>query len=151
MNKIITLCLKLLFLTVFAFNYAFLFSQGINPEINTITVKGVTFRQVVNHLLSSGYAIAKLDNKSETVRTGFLKYPSSNGLLNLSISVRVQDSVAVITGRLCYNIKNNPDTAPDSSNFVRAEYTFGPYKAAFLQVDKFAKSLNSEIIYSKTD
>ena len=151
MNEIITIYLKLLFLIAFAFIYSGLFSQGINQDINTITVKGVTLVQVVSRLLGSGYTIADLVIKSETVRTKFSKCPSRNDLLNLSISVRVQDSVAVIKGKLCYNVNNNRNSVPDSSNFEQAKYTFGSYKAAFLQVDKFAKSFKSEIIYSKTD
>ena len=142
---------RLLFLIVFIFFYLNLFSQGINQEINTITVKGVTFNQVVSHLVGSGYTIDALNNKSETVRTKFLKCIPGDNLLNISISARVRDSVAEIKGRLCYNINNNRNSSPDSTRFEEAKYTFGPYKAAFLQVDKFAKSFKCEIIYSRTD
>jgi hypothetical protein len=142
---------RLLFLIVSSFFCSNLFSQGINQDINTITIKGVTFNQVVSRLVTSGYTIDALDGKSETVRTTFQKCAPGDNLLNLSISARVRDSVAEIKGRLCYNINNIRNGSPDSTRFEQAKYTFGPYKAAFLQVDKFAKSFKCEIIYSRTD
>jgi hypothetical protein len=128
-----------------------LFSQGINQDINTITIKGISFKQVVTHLMNNGYTIEHLDSKAETVSTKYSKCPSTNDLVNYSINIRVQDSVAEIKGKLCYNIKSNKENAPDSSNSMPAKYTYGVSKAAFLQVDKFAKTFKSEIIYSKTE
>jgi hypothetical protein len=151
MKDTIRIYWKSLFIISFLFNYSTLFSQEINQDINTITVKGVSFMQVVTRLMNSGYTIENLDSKNETVRTKYSKCPARTDFLNISISVRVQDSVAVMTGKICYNVKNSRDNTPDSSNALRAKYTFGPYKAGFLQVDRFAKLFKSEIIYSKTD
>jgi hypothetical protein len=142
---------RLLLLIISCFFCSNLFSQGINQDINTITVKGVTFKQVVSRLVTSGYTIDALNDKSETVRTKFLKCSPGDNMLNLSISARVRDSVAEIKGRLCYNINNNRNGLPDSARSEQAKYTFGPYKAAFLQVDKFAKTFKCEIIYSRSD
>jgi len=151
MKELVKIYLRLTLLVGFECIYSSLFSQDINQDINTITVKGVTFRQVLSRLLSSGYVISTVDTKSEKVSTKFSKLPPKNDLLNLSLSVRVKDSVAVIKGRLCYNLANNRGNIPDSSHFTQVKYTFGPYKAAFMQMDKFARSFNVEIIYSKTD
>jgi hypothetical protein len=130
--------------------YSNLFSQDINQDINKITVKGVSFKQVLSRLLSSGYVIENLDNRSQTVRTKFSRCPLKV-VLNLSMSIRVQDSVAEIVGSWCYNKNSNLDSKPDSSHIEPAKYTFGPYKAAFLQLDAFAKLFRTEIIYSRTD
>jgi hypothetical protein len=147
---IISVHLKLTLYISCLFICSNLFSQEINQDINTITVKGVSFRQVLSRLLSNGYVIENLDTSSQTVKTMFSR-SSSKVVLNLSISIRVQDSVAEILGNWCYNKNNNPDSSPDSSHVEQAKYTFGPYKAAFLQLDAFAKLFKSEIIYSKTE
>jgi hypothetical protein len=149
MNKLKTLGLRPLFLLVLTLIYSGIFSQGINQDINTITVKGVGFRQVVDGLLKRGYSIEKTD-RSKIVKTRYSKIDAKNDLLNLSITVRVWDSVAVITGRICYNLKNLRKAVPDSTHSWEAKYTFGPDKQAFLLLDDFAKSFGSEIIYSKT-
>jgi hypothetical protein len=150
MNNNIAILPTCVFFIGFALMNANVFSQEINQEINTITVKGVSFRQVLSQLLINGYAFEHLDSKANTVQTRFYKCTPKNALFNLSIGVRVQDSVAIITGRLCSNINNIRDGTPDSTNFVQVKYTYGPYKAAFLQMDRFARSFKAELIYSKT-
>jgi len=142
--------LKLLFLTLLICICANLFAQDINQDINTITVKGITFNQVLSHLAKSGYSIGKLDNKSKTVQTNFLRYNSRTSSINISIKVHVRDSVAAITGKMCYNMNNSRDGIPDSARALNIRYTFGTYKEAFLQMDQFARSLKPEVIYSKT-
>ncbi|HTQ29354.1 MAG TPA: hypothetical protein VMI35_14555, partial [Puia sp.] len=68
--------MKSLFFAVCLLAFPPLFSQEINQDINTITIKGVGFNQVVSKLMSHGYSIEKLDSKSSMVRTGYTKYNS---------------------------------------------------------------------------
>ncbi len=136
---------------IFLFFSARLFCQEINQDINTIAVKGVTFNQVLTKLRNSGYAIDKLDDHTKTVSTRFSKYASRTASMNISINVHVRDRVAVITGRMCYNLNNRKDAPPDSSRSMEIRHTFGIYKEAFLQLNNFAKSFDAEIIYLKTD
>ncbi|HEX4851991.1 MAG TPA: hypothetical protein VFV08_14350 [Puia sp.] len=125
-------------------------SQDINQDINTITIKGITFNQVVSHLIKHGYSISHLDNKANTIRTNFSKCTSKTASVNLSLRVRVRDSVAIITGRMCYNIDNKQYASPETARSSVVKYSRGASKEAFLQMNDFAKSFNAEMIYSKT-
>lgn len=145
MNGMKTIPLRPLLTVVLIFMYSALFSQDINQGINTITVKGVTFKQVADRLVSSGYVIGRMDSKSKTIQTAYSKY-TKTGSANLSIRVKMRDSVAVITGRMCYNINNIDYGIPDSTNTKQISYTYGYFKAGFLQLDKFAKSFNKPVI-----
>ena len=129
-----------------------LFAQdfNINENINTITVKGVTFKKVQDQLVKHGYIISKCDGQSKNIQTRFGRYNLKNDLLNLSIRVHVQDSVAVITGRMCFNLNNVRNGIPDSTNSWSAKFTHGPDKEAFLLMNGFAQSFNKEVIYSRT-
>ena len=144
--------MKLLILIFCTLIFSGLHGQEINQDINTITIKGVSFNQIINHLQKSGYSIETLDNKRKTVRTKFFRYSSKTSSLDISIKVQFHDSIAVITGRMCYNFKNNgKDTLPDLARSQPVRYTYGSYKEAFLLMNDFAKSFNSEMIYSKSD
>lgn len=149
-KRLKTLYLKPRLLIPFLFLCSAAFCQDINQDINTITVKGVTFNQVLSRLLSSGYSIDHLDNNSKTIRTKFSKCSSKTAAMNISLRVHVRDSVAIITGRMCYNINNNQYASPDSARTSVVKYTRGASKEAFLQMDNFAKSFRAEMIYSKT-
>ncbi len=151
MNNPRLVCLKMFLLATSTLFVPSLYCQEINQEINTIAVKGVTFNQVIDHLSAIGYSVETLDSQYRIVKTKLAKFPFHNNSLNLSILVQVQDSVAVITGWFCLDVNDGHNGLPDSCNVVQAKYTFGPYKSAFLQVEKFAKSLKSEVIYSKSD
>jgi hypothetical protein len=151
MNILKLICLRSVLLIAAACIYTVVFSQEINQEINTVAVKGITFGQVVDDLSKNGYCFETLDTQYKMVKTKLARFPIQKSVFNLSIIVQVQDSVAVITGWFCLNVHNSYDGAPDSCNVVQAKYTYGPYKSAFLQIDKFAKSLKSELIYSKSD
>lgn len=128
-----------------------LFAQDINQDINTITIKGITFDQVVTHLTKSGYSIRKLDDRTKTVQTHYLKYQSKSSSFHIAIFAHVRDSVAIFSGTMCYNINNNRDGLPDSARAFDIKYTHGLYKEAFIQLDNFVKSFNREMIYSRTD
>ncbi|PWT74475.1 MAG: hypothetical protein C5B59_11085 [Bacteroidetes bacterium] len=151
-KRLKTICLRPHLLIAFLFLCPAAFSQdlNINQDINTITVKGVTFNQVVSRLLSHGYAIKNLDNKNKTVHTSFSKCKSKTAVMNISLNVHVRDSVAIITGKMCYNLNNNQYASPDSARTSVVKYTRGAAKEAFLEMDSFAKSFKSEMIYSKT-
>ena len=69
----------------------------IPSKANVIAVTGLTFNQVCNALLDSGYSIAIKDNDLQTVRTEPRDYPklwSAKYVLN----VRVKDTVAYFSG-----------------------------------------------------
>lgn len=68
----------------------------IPQKSNTILIKGVTFQEVCNKLLDSGYVIEKKDNDLQTIRTEFKEYPKSYNAA-YKISVRVKDSIAFMT------------------------------------------------------
>ena len=130
-------------------------AQNIPKGTKTIIVKNTSFKQIVNRLRDNGYSIKKLDSNLQTVRTGFLDYNSKSGLLGLSISVHVKDSMAFISG-LWYSYKRFSDGlltsnhAPRRGDIFQVRYSFGDYKETFLRMNKFAQSLKEEIIYSES-
>ena len=62
-------------------------------------VKGVSFKDVCNRLLDSGYSIQTKDNDLERVRTEPEQYPKYWNAIYV-VNVRVKDSVAYISGTL---------------------------------------------------
>lgn len=85
-------------------------SQTITQNANLIKVKGVSYIQVCNLLLDSGYVIEKKDNELQTIKTEIKEYKKSfNGAYYLQI--RIKDSVAYIRGYF---------TAPWWDPFTRA-------------------------------
>lgn len=71
------------------------FTQTIPKDANLMKVKGISFLQVCNLLLDSGYIIEKKDNELQTVKTEIKEYAKSfNGAFYLQI--RVKDSIAFI-------------------------------------------------------
>lgn len=78
---------------IFTFNT---FSQ-IPPKAKTIVVKGVSFNEVCNKLLDSGYSIDKKDTELQTVRTEERQYPKYWNA-KYRINVRVKDSIAIFSG-----------------------------------------------------
>jgi len=128
----------------------FVHSQDIPKNANTIIIKGVSFEQVVNNLLDSGFKIDKIDKEYHTVKTEYRKV-CTDCVPELYLDVRVKDSIATITGKwkstanlffpattnenaYIFEIKNERDKVP---------------KRCFAIMNNFAKALNSQISYSK--
>lgn len=69
----------------------------IPKDVNVIIVKGVSYEEVLNRLLDSGYKIDKKDSELKTVLTEHKPYPKYwNAAYRLFI--RVKDSIAAIQG-----------------------------------------------------
>lgn len=114
----------------------------------TIIVKGVSFLQVCNSLLDSGYAIKAKDNDLQTVSTEMKQYPK-HWNASYSISVRVKDSVAYFTVFFSSNsstiFRNTPAEFVVNKKGVveKSIYTY-PMRL----VDQFAKQFGA-VTYSK--
>ena len=72
------------------------FTQSIPNKANLIKVKVLSFSQVCNTLLDSGYTIEKRDVDLQTVSTEMREYSKSYNAA-YKIRVRVKDSVAYIS------------------------------------------------------
>ena len=110
---------------------------------NTIIVKGVSFSQVCNSLLDSGYVIESKDNDMQTVKTKERIYPKYWNA-TYSIYVRVKDSAAIMSVTF---------SAPGLL-FHDDPARFSPHdKAIFcyplLVANELAKSFNGQISYAK--
>jgi hypothetical protein len=147
--------MKIIFLFTLIIISSITHSQNIPKGTNKITVKNISFKQIVKGLRDNGYTIKKLDTNLKIVRTGFLVCHSRSGLLSLSISVRLKDSIAIITG-LWYSYTGLSDGllttnhAPRPGDIFQVRYSLGDYKETFLQMNKFAQSLKEQIIYSES-
>jgi len=130
-------------------------SQDIPKFSNTILVKGVTFKQAKSALLDSAYFIDQQNEQDGTIVTkpkGFEK----NDVRTLIIYVRVKDSVARITGawnnNFNYRAQSGGLGSVDKTQFHPVEYwksSISVQHFAFLQLDRYARSLGGEITYAK--
>ncbi len=105
-------------------------AQNILPDANTIVVKGVTFMQVCNALLDSGWTIEKKDNDLLTVKTESKAFPRYwNGVF--CITVRIKDSAAYIGGlftlaggELIRNEQVSNQTNRKGKTFPKSAYSY---------------------------
>ena len=114
----------------------------------TIIVKGVSFLQVCNALLDSGYAIEKKDNELQTAATEAKQYPK---LWNATykINIRVKDSVAYLSGTFTGAngglFKGEPvEYLTNKKGQVQSKHLF---TYPFLLINYFAKGFNKQIEY----
>ena len=89
-------------------------AQEIPKNVNVILVKGVSFKDVCNRLLDSGYSMQTKDNYLQTVRTEPKQYPKYWNAIYV-VNVRVKDSVAFISGTI---------TAPPQGGLLNNEPIF---------------------------
>jgi hypothetical protein len=141
--------MKLLIFLACLLPYA-LKSQNILPDANTIIVKGVSFTQVCNALLDSGWAIEKKDNELQTVKTEFKPYPRLwNGVF--CITVRVKDSIAYIGGLFTIAggqlFKN--EKAFNQTNRKGETHKKSASAYPFLLINQWARVFNKELTYQK--
>jgi len=107
--------------------------QSIPNKANLIKVKGVTFSQVCNTLLDSGYVIEKKDDQLQTVTTEMREYTKSfNAAYRLII--RVKDSVAII-----YSTFSAPWWDPFTKNAAKTDRLWDNTRS-FVIVDKKGKA-----------
>ncbi len=124
--------------------------QEIPKKANTIIVHGVTFSEVCNALLDSGYNIDKKDNDLQTVRTEAKQYPKYWNATYI-IDIRVKDSIAYISGKLTAPpqgglFNNEPifyQTKKDGVPYPKSLFT-----VAFIWMNNIALSFNKPVEYS---
>lgn len=142
-----------LFLCLF---FCSLFSTGQQKGDSKIIVKGICYDSVLIKLLDAGYFIDKKDTSLKTAITNPKKYNTKGSTCNLIIQVRVKDSVCYITGLSNMDavindflVKGNTIDYRTYEPVVNIGMKGSPAKEAFNTLDKFAKSLNGQIFYSK--
>jgi hypothetical protein len=81
------------------------YSQSIPKDANTIIVRGVTFKEVVNRLLDSNYTIDKIDSNYQTIQTAYRL--TGKGVVKMSLRIRAKDSTAFIAGTFRYGEKSD--------------------------------------------
>jgi hypothetical protein len=106
---------------------------------NVIYAKGVTFEQVVNTLLDSGFVVKEIDKDFHTVIT---KYKSFSPTYGLTLDIRVKDNIAIIKGKGLITPSTN-------SRSIAIDTVYFPVAILWNQMDSFAKSLTDNITYSK--
>ena len=132
--------MKYLFLFIPLFSFC---QKEIPIGTNTIKVTGVTFKEIANSLLDSGYTVEKKDNDLQTITTDPRPYKN---YLHYYVYVRVKDSVAYInvvnvtvshTIRFYTKAKEGKTTVYETMALMEAE--------TFLYVNNFALHLISPL------
>jgi hypothetical protein len=118
---------------------------------NTIKVRPVSFRQVVNTLLDAGCTFKAIDSNYSTVTTEPRNYSRKSGGL-VQFNIRVVDSVATITGFCGVNesdFSDNPGKGlMDGKTEIQNRGMKGSLlKEGFDAMDKLAKSLGGKVVY----
>jgi len=142
--------------TLFYLLIIFPISQQSHAQVKgdkTIRVQDVGFTQVCNALLDAGFIIDKKDDDLQTVKTEFKDGTGNNKWMKLLLTVRLKDSVAIITGSW-YNstvigTKLLGQEQTIENNTAKIEYTNGNPKRCFNEMKAFALSLGKQITYSK--
>lgn len=104
--------------------------QAIPKGTDTIVVKA-NFEQVKNALNANGYTVASYQKDFGVIKTDFKKV--SNALTWLQLDIKIIGDSAYIGG-------NNEDN-------IILEYTRGGIKSAFLEMNRFALSIDSNLTY----
>lgn len=139
-------------LTIFILiSYVRCYSQTILRDANTILVKNVSFIEVCNALLDSGYSIEKKDADLQTVRTEVKNYPKYWNATYI-INIRVKDSTAYISGIFSAPptgglFKDEPIT--NVTNKKGIAYPKSLAGSAFNWLNQFALGFKKEINYLK--
>jgi hypothetical protein len=124
------------------------YSQIIPKNADAITVKDVTFDQVVNSLLDSGYVMEKIDKDFHTLTTDYRKL-CKDCLPEITFNVRVKDSVATISGkwRSTGNIFGPSSNKDAAYVFAIKNEKMKVPRMAFQAMKTFALSLNGGVTY----
>lgn len=122
------------------------YGQSIPPGSNTIVVHGVTFIQVCNSLLDSGYTIDKKDNDLQTVSTKRKTFPRFWNA-EYDIVVRVKDSTAYFIG-YSYSSILDRERVYQHTNKKGKVYPKSLLGYPFRLIDQFVKCFNKPVRYS---
>lgn len=118
---------------------------------NLIKVTPVSFRQVANKLLDSGYQFKSIDSNFQTIKTEPKRYSrKTNGMIQLNI--RVVENTMTVSGYCGYNESDfsaNPGKGiMDGKQEIENRGMKGSLlKESFEIMDRFAKSLGGKIVY----
>jgi hypothetical protein len=126
-------------------------AQNILKDANVITVKGVSFNEVCNALLDSGYVIDKKDSELQTVRTEKKKFPKYWKAI-YTVNIRVKDSIAYISGLLTSPPEGGLFVDQPISNHTNSKGKTFPksmYGYPFLLLNDFALGFKKEVGYLK--
>jgi len=124
------------------------YCQNAPKNAKTIVIKNVSFLQVCNALLDSGYTIEKKDNDLQTAKTELREYDKYWNAY-YSINIRVKDSIVYISGLLTGPgktgglFKDEPITNQVNKKGETLYKSLFGY--AFLKLYNFAQSFKKEI------
>lgn len=125
--------------------------QNIPADANTIVVKNVTFTEICNALLDSGYVIDKKDSELQTVRTEARQYPKYWNA-TYKVNVRVKDSAAYISATFTAPPEGGlfkDEIVTNQTNKKGATFKKGMWGYIFLLINDFALSFKKEVSYIK--
>lgn len=130
------------------------YAQDIPKNANTIIVKGVTFKDVVNRLLDSNYSIAKIDSNFQTVETAPHEVYKNSTPFMMIIKVRVKDSTAIFQGLYGNNNKEDFKEGTFSRYMAGVDNVIANYslwknrkRNPFKTLNNFALSFGKQIEY----
>lgn len=98
-----------------------LHAQDLPKKTNTIIVKGVQYENAVKLLLDEGYIIHKRDGEFQTAETEFMKI---TGMIHITLSIRIKDSAAIITGRWASELFSDMFLPIEKNNSKGGKITF---------------------------
>ena len=121
------------------------FSQ-IPNGVHQIVVNGVSFFEVCNSLLDSGYTIKEKDNDLQTAVTREKQFPKYWNA-TYHVEIRVKDSTAYITGKVTSPLSSNE---PIEYVIKRGkEFSKGLLTYPFILINNFAKGFERPISYKQ--
>lgn len=125
----------------------FIYAQQPPKKANTIIVPGITFEKCVNTLMDIGYKLDKIDKDFKFAKTEF-KQAENKKIKGweISISIRVKDSTATITGQHRDYTSKKENTITDI-RYMPGSLTMD--KELFGELDTYAKRLNPVVYYEK--
>jgi hypothetical protein len=89
-------------------------AQEIPINTSVILVHSITFKDAVNRLLDSGYSLKKIDSNFNIVETEPKDIDNGGFIQQMILKVRVQDSIATITGLFGFPDNTNGQFKPGS-------------------------------------
>jgi hypothetical protein len=125
------------------------FSQ--NKNDNVIIAQKVFLKQVVDTLLDHGYLIDRIDSNYNTLKTDYKKL-CSDCVPEIMFNVRIKDSTAYISGKWRSNGGLFGNVLSGNNDYIYFDIMNEKSKVpkhCFLEMDKIAKLLSSNVTYSK--
>jgi hypothetical protein len=129
-------------------------AQQIPRKANVIKVSQVTFKQVAMSLLDAGYLFQKIDSNYNTITTEPKEYSRKVGGM-IQLNIRVKDSTVIISG-YCGLTEGDFNSRPSTALGGKSEIANQGMKGSLMResfdvMNKFARSLGTDIVYIKED